>query len=233
MALPNEGNPVLPQVHRELELLEKVITTRLNAMDRASEVLAENVNRVPTLLDRELLRLTQLFEEKALRLTEALDEKLVPIKERFDSIQKQFDERDVRADKVETAQKEMSIARAQNAATAVAVALQNIKDQAAQQNTANSDAISKRESSVSDQLKGIQALLASTNTALNDKISVINGRLDRGEGGSNANSSSVTMAVSIGSVIVALVAVFLSISHSQNAGITIPAPATISSQVVK
>ena len=44
--------------------LERILETRLNAMDKADNLFMENLNRVPTLLDREVMRLTIIIESK-------------------------------------------------------------------------------------------------------------------------------------------------------------------------
>lgn len=133
----------------------RVLSTRMDAMDKASDVLSDNITRVPTNVDRQVGHLTELHDEK------------------FISIQKQFIERDVRTDQSAVATK-----------IAVDAALSAQKEAAAAQNESNAAAITKSEASTIKQMDGMLALLASNNTALNDKISVINARLDRGEGGS-------------------------------------------------
>src|ERR1700676_4764129 len=137
----------------DLTSLRDVIETRLDAMDKAAQVLSENVNRVPTLLDRQIAQIKELFDQK------------------FAGIQLQFDERDVRQKPAESA-----------AVTAVNAALQAQKEAASAQNDANAAAITKSEAATVKQIDGILALLASNTKATDEKIGVLSSRLDRGDG---------------------------------------------------
>lgn len=196
----NQAKAELKDDYRDrLASLHLILATRLDAMDKAAILLAESVNRVPTLLDREIGRLQSLAEEKVL------------------GIEKQFRERDIRAAAAETAQKESASAASIAAQTAVNAALQAQKEAAAAQNESNAAAITKSEASAIKQMDGILALLASNNNALNDKITVINGRLDRGEGGHSAFSANLSTGISIIAVLITLmigVTAFFSHSHS-------------------
>src|SRR6202045_5538785 len=90
------------------------VLVRVDAMDKAADVLSENVNRVPTLLDRQIAQIKELFGEK------------------FESIQKQFDERDARTEQAAITTK-----------IAVDAALQAQKEAANAQNVSNTAAITK------------------------------------------------------------------------------------------
>jgi hypothetical protein len=63
--------------------------------------------------------------------------------------------------------------------------------------------------------------------ALNDKIEVINGRLDRNEGGDKAHSSSQATIIAVAAVVVALLVGIFSVfnQHGGSAGILTPAVA--------
>jgi hypothetical protein len=136
---------------RGLASLREIIETRLAGMDKASELLHEKLTRLPTESDRQVTNLNELFAVK--------------------SVQKQFDERDIRGQASEDASK-----------LAVNAALQAQKEAASAQNNSNSAAITKSEGATTKQIDGILALLSSNTTATNDKITAINARLDRGEG---------------------------------------------------
>lgn len=52
------------QINDKIEALKNVIIARMDAKDKADVILADNVNRVPTLLDREIGSLTALIDVK-------------------------------------------------------------------------------------------------------------------------------------------------------------------------
>lgn len=131
----------------------RVITTRLADMDRAAELMHANLIQLPTTSDRQIIHLRELVTEQ------------------FASISKQFVERDVRTEQAAIATK-----------IAVDAALQAQKEAANAQNDSNTKAVEKSETATTKQIDGISALLRATADALNDKITDLKGRLDRGEG---------------------------------------------------
>jgi cobalamin biosynthesis Mg chelatase CobN len=175
----------MADLHNQLAWLRQLVETRLDAMDRATDVLADNVNRVPTVLDREMSKVRELTEEK------------------FQGIEKQFSERDVRTRAAELA-----------AQTAVNAALQAQKEAAAAQNESNAAAITKSEAATVKQIDGILALLASNTKAIDEKFGAINGRLDRSEGKSGGTSASITMLIAVIGVVMAVLAVGLAFVNS-------------------
>jgi NADH dehydrogenase/NADH:ubiquinone oxidoreductase subunit G len=143
--------------------LRETIEARLDGMDIATRLLADHVNRVPSDIDRQVRHLTDLVNERMEGLkaeTHSLGK----------GIQLQFDERDIRSRAAEDAAK-----------VAVNAALQAQKEAAAAQNESNAAAITKSEGATVKQIDGILALLGSNTQAINDKISAITSRLDRGE----------------------------------------------------
>src|SRR6185503_2831523 len=69
------------QLQREVAALKEIIFTRLDANDKAVQLLHEDVTRVPTDTDKQIAHLKELHEEK------------------FDSIDQQIKERDARMDR--------------------------------------------------------------------------------------------------------------------------------------
>jgi len=177
----------------KIAALQEILSTRLDAMDKASIILAENVNRVPTLLDREVLRVVDMLK----RSEELTNEK-------FAGVAQQFKERDTRSDQDKAV-----------SSTAISAALSALKELIALQNT-----------NTTKQVDSILALLASTNNALNDKVAVINGRLDRGEGGSKAGAANLATAISIGAVVVSIIIGGFSIMSRTSPVVEYPVPAT-------
>lgn len=137
-----------------------ILETRLEGMDRAGTILAENVNRVPTVLDREIARLTVLTDEK------------------FVGVQRQFADKAQLANAAETA-----------AATAVAAALQAQKEAASAQNQANAASITKSEVATNKQIADLQSLIAAKTSALDDKLVTATDRLTRIEGNMTGTAS--------------------------------------------
>src|SRR5271163_46358 len=76
------------QLLRELSTLRELIFTRLDAMDRATSLLSETVNRTPTVVQTEISHVRELTGE------------------RFTAIDQQFRERDIRTEKADKASKE-------------------------------------------------------------------------------------------------------------------------------
>jgi hypothetical protein len=151
------------QLRHEQGALREVIEARLNAMDVATRLQADHVNRVPSDIDKQVRHLEDLFGERM----EALKAETISLGR---GIQLQFDERDIRSRAAEDAAK-----------VAVNAALQAQKEAAAAQNESNAAVITKSEGATVKQIDGILALLASNTQAINDKISAITSRLDRGE----------------------------------------------------
>jgi hypothetical protein len=158
------------QLRREQGTLREVIEARLNGMDIATRLLAEQVGRTPNDIDKQVRHLTDLFGERM----EGLKAETVSLGK---GIQLKFDERDIRSRAAEDAAK-----------VAVTAALQAQKEAAAAQNQSNAAAITKSEGATVKQIDGILALLGSNTMAINDKIAGIISRLDRGEAIMTANS---------------------------------------------
>ena len=212
--------------------LKEQIATRIDAIDRASVVLAETLNRVPTLLEREVVRLGDVIDEKFASISALMIERdrLADIKfksvesefgyhnklndEKFFSIQRQFEERDVRTDQDKQA-----------ATTAVNAALQAQKEAAGAQNIANAAAIYKSETGFTREIEGLKEANTTTKDALSAQINNVNSRMDRGEGAVNGSGErkrelgltiGSTMAIIGGvvSVLAVLAMVATNLNHS-------------------
>lgn len=153
--VPNPDPSSLTTAHlrHEIAQIEKLIGARLDGYDKANIILAENVNRVPTLLDREVMRITQLFDEK---FSSAKSE----IAALALSMTTRFEERDVRARASEAA-----------ANTAIGAAL-----------AALTAAASKSEVGTTKELDNIKLILSNEAKNNDDKLAALNARVNRGEG---------------------------------------------------
>ena len=177
----------------------ETIDQRINGIDKASVILADNVNRVPTLLDREMARMIALSDEK------------------FNGVQRQFSERDVRSD-----------ADRRAAETAVNAALSAQKEAVAQQNAAYAASGAKSEAATTKQIDGIVALLGSQSTGLNDKITDLNRRMDRGDGLSSGSKNNATQTIAIIAVIASVIGVGTALFNASNrGGVSVLPPATV------
>jgi predicted transcriptional regulator len=127
------------------------------------------------------------IDSKVTHLRELHDEKFV-------SIDKQFDERDVRTDLLATGTK-----------IAVDAALQAAKEAVGEQNKSSALAIAKSETATTKQIDQLQTLIQTNNDATNDKINDIKARLDRGEGGKTGVAADRTERHMDGTFVLAII----------------------------
>jgi hypothetical protein len=240
--IPDPSLLTTEQLRRELSALRDTLETRLNGMDKASDILIRQINRAPSDIENaiqqlkdlniekfesarrerdaielnvksHIVDLTTVFSNRIDSLAESFNTRHVSISTGFDSrltsmaegIQKQFDERDVRSKAGDLASQ-----------VAVGAALQAQKEAAGAQNESNSAAITKSESATVKQIDGILALLNSNASALNDKIAVINGRLDRGEGKQTGSASTIAMIIAGVAVMASVVGVAVTLSNGRS-----------------
>ena len=178
-------NKIRSELKEEITLSVKalgdIIMTRLNSMDKATTILAENVNRVPTLLDREIARTNDLTNEKFGAVDSRFEERDVRfqrdylrldeiITEKFNFIALQFKERDIRTDQDKMA-----------ASVAVNAALQAQKEAAAAQNVSNAASIFKSENGFTKEIDGLKAIIGSIREGIGQQISEMSARITRSE----------------------------------------------------
>jgi hypothetical protein len=132
--------------------LQKLLEARLDGYDRATKLLEDNVNRVPTLLDREIAQTTALSAEK------------------FAGIDQRFRERDVRTDQDKAA-----------STTAVNAALSAQKEAAQAQEVSNETAINKSEAGFTKEIDGLKVLMGTNKDSTNIQINDLIARLNRSE----------------------------------------------------
>jgi len=149
----------------KITALKDVLSARLDGNDKATIVLAENLNRVPTTLDRETLRLTEIFAER-------LKGASLMMAQQIESINLRFRERDTRTELEKVA-----------ASTAVTAAFSAQKEAAANQDRSNAQAISKSEAWTAKQMEDLKLLFNSKNASTDDKIADIADRITRVESG--------------------------------------------------
>jgi hypothetical protein len=198
--IPDPTRLTTEQLRRELATLREILETRLDAMDRATElataqavVIGQQVEQTRDRLREEtaadVRQLRELLEtrldgmDRAIRLhAEIIDrvpaERDTAIKhleelhdEKFGSIALQFAERDVRSEQA-----------TEGAKQALDAALLAQKELVAQQNEANSAATAKAEASFTKQIDQIGTIIQTLEKALDARITELKERIDRGEG---------------------------------------------------
>lgn len=178
----------------------KSIETRLDSMDKATELLRENLGVVPSAMDRAVNHLREFMVAR-------IESTAVSRDERFNSIELQFKERDTRTDQ-----------SSRDSKVAVDAALQAAKEAVGEQNKSSALAIAKSENSTTKQIDQLQTLIQSNSDATNDKINDIKARLDRGEGLTRGGNQTRTekrldggLAAAIAGVYVAILSVAVAI----------------------
>jgi hypothetical protein len=162
--VPDPTTLTTSQLRRELASLRELLESRLDAMDRATKLLDETVNRTPTIIQTEIAHLRELMAEK-------LSSTGGKAEERFSSIDLQFTERDIRTSQAAAA-----------SAQALAAALQAAKEAVFEQAQAAAKAAEKTEMSTTKQIDLIQNQIRTLGDTFGDKIDDLKGRIDRGEG---------------------------------------------------
>lgn len=148
-----ETEAIRELVFREILALEKSLSTRMDAADKAVELLHEDMTQFPTDLDKEIAHLKELHGEK------------------FTSIQTQFSDRDARTEE-----------NSKNSKVAVDAALQAAEKAVGKQQEAFALATSKSEAATAKQIDQQGQLIANVTRALDDRISDLKERLTRIEG---------------------------------------------------
>jgi hypothetical protein len=187
-------------LRNELVAVKAIIETRFEAHDLATQVLSESTDRMRDRFDEKIVALRQIIEtrmagndsaikllqdgadktperlrEMVAALRDITDQKFLELAsthgEKFNSIQTQFRERDVRAEQSN-----------KDAKVAVDAALQAAKDLGADQNKSSALAIGKSEAAITKQMDQLGALIASVTKASDEKIADVKDRLTRIEG---------------------------------------------------
>ena len=156
------------QLYREVASLREVISTRLDAMDRAITLLQATANRSPTPgeIDLDLKNFKVLVDQKFMTVNEKFDrilaqalERFATVDVKFEGVDGKFKERDTRSERESRDNK-----------VAVDAAFAAQKEAASEQNKSNTLAISKSEAATSETLNKQADLFKSTTDALAGRI---------------------------------------------------------------
>lgn len=173
MTTPNPDPTTLTtaQLQQGLLNLDRLLTTRIDGIEKAAIEANNNMTRVPTEVDKQIARLKELMDQKFAG-TEALTD------ERFASVARDFGQRDKGVADLFTERDK-----------SVQVALQAAEKAVGKQNEASDRAIQKAEDATTKSLDALQAIFKSEFAGLRheqsgqrDLINLLQSRLDRGDG---------------------------------------------------
>lgn len=185
--VPDPTTLTTEQLRRELSALREVLVTRLEGMDRATDLLSQTVNRTPTVIQTEISHLRELMNEKLGSLGGQAEEK-------FASIGLQFAERDIRTQQASTASSQ-----------ALAAALQAAKEAVFEQAQAAAKAAEKTELSFTKQIDQIGLRIDTVIKGYDDRLTELKERIDRGEGTSQgADATRTETRLNTGSLVAAI-----------------------------
>jgi hypothetical protein len=201
--VPDPTKLTTDQLRRELATLREIIETRLDGMDRATELASSQAVAAREQIEQLRDRLREETATEVGQLRELLEARLDGMDR---AIALQFAERDVRSEQATEGSKQ-----------ALNAALLAQKELAAQQNDASSAAAAKAEASFTKQIDQIGTIIQTTEKATDARITELKERIDRGEGsttgaaGSRSASAQVTnqvlMALSVLAAVVGLLIV--------------------------
>ena len=129
------------------------------------------------LQDEKLASMLARSDEQFNSIDSKFNERNVWLHEKFDGLNKQFQERDVRTDQATRAAKD-----------ALDAALKAASELVSQQNTANVAAAAKSETSFTKQIDQIGTIISTLEKALDARITELKERIDRGEGAMRGSS---------------------------------------------
>jgi hypothetical protein len=169
-------NLATTQMRRELATLREILEARLNAMDKAIQVAADELAKGPGRSETARLDLRsdfarQMTAEREFILSQIENVSAVAV-EKFEAVNTRFLERDTRTEQA-----------AQESRISLDAALAAAKEAVSEQNKANAQAIQKSEVATQKQIDAMVTLMRTSNDSLVDKIDDIKTRLDRGDTG--------------------------------------------------
>lgn len=158
-------------VRRHIHGLREILETRLDGMDKAIALRQSAMDHAWSHVDEKIAAVQAVQEQRVLNLSDTYGE-------RFNSIQMQFKERDVRTDQ-----------SSKDSKVAVDAALQAAKEAVGEQNKSSALAISKSEASITKQIDQLGQQIQAITKASDDKFTDVKERLTRIEGGSQGGKA--------------------------------------------
>jgi hypothetical protein len=172
------------QLDRGLIALRELLEARLFAQDNNLIAVQRVLDKQQEMIDAAILHITTLFGEK------------------FDSVEKQFIERDKRTEQLSIADK-----------TAIAAALQAQKEAAGAQNESNAASVTKQEAAFTKLLDQNQALFQTSMAALTTQLNDLKSKQDRGEGSSRGSSDLWGYIVGVIGVVIGVSMIIVTVLH--------------------
>jgi hypothetical protein len=158
---PDPSSATATTILREIASLKELFETKFEGYDKAIVLLQDIANRSPTINE------VYLQHEERFKV---IDEKFETVNVRFDGVEKQFIERDVRTEKTERDSK-----------TAIDAALAGQEKAAGKLNESSSQAILKQEASFSKQIDQLGDLIKTVIKGMDGKFDDIKERVTRVE----------------------------------------------------
>jgi small-conductance mechanosensitive channel len=216
---PDPTKLTTEQLVREIGALREILETRMDGQDELIKLVQNSL----------LKRRSDIIAETS-HLNTVIVEKFNVVDEKFESVQKQFMEKDKRAEQSATAAKEAVATASQAAKEAVAAALQAAKEAVAaalqaakelgtEQNKSSAEAIYKNEAATNNQISQLGGLISATKQANDDKISDLKDRVNtieaRSVGGKENKDDFRSIAALMVSVVVAVGGLVAFFYHNQ------------------
>lgn len=185
-------------VDRALASYREIVDTRLTGMDIAVKLVASDVDLARSQADKALLHFRDDRDREISALREVLTAAIANVSdvtlEKFNAVDTRFQERDTRTQQA-----------ADESRISLDAALAAAKEAVSEQNKANTEAIRKSELATQKQIDSLIALMTTANRSVEDKISDLKSRLDRGEGQTTgAQEQHTEQRLNTGQVLVAL-----------------------------
>jgi hypothetical protein len=216
LPVPDPTKLTTELVDRALGAFREVMEARLDAMDRATRLVADDVARYDSAAAERREHLREDFD----RQTKALREYILSViknvgdigLEKFAAIDTRFAERDTRTEQA-----------AQESRISLDAALAAAKEAVSEQNKANTLAIGKSELATQKQIDAMVQLMATSNRSLEERITDLKTRLDRGEGSDKRSADTqqqanwstglfVTASLAVMAIVVGIAAIIVTIA---------------------
>ena len=216
--LPNIPSPdpsqlTTAQIHEAIVNSQALFDVRIKAVEDVHNIFREDLTRMPTLLDREVSRLQQVFNQHLAGMGNLFVEK-------FSGVQIQLKERDERAKTLSDLIKESTKTLSDANEKALSAALKTQLEAANSKSASDAIALDKSERSTTREIEALKALQINNATFVNDKITDINRRLDRGEGGQGGIAAAEALAMSRTNSTAASEALTVARTNSHNSSVS-------------
>jgi chromosome segregation ATPase len=169
--VPDPTRLTTEQLVLSIKSLRELLESRIASIESAVVEVTKQLDARQKIIEDADKNVKCLFDEKIKNVALESNKLKATTDEIFERINVQFTERDKRTEQLAIA-----------SSTAIAAALQAAKEAVGAQNTSNSIAIAKSESSTIESIRQLQTLFNTAITAMKDQISDIKSRLDKGEG---------------------------------------------------